>query len=299
MIGRMFWRLLCIFGVTRILPTSLFVRLQYACWHGGWLHLDSPRDFNEKIQWLKLHYRNPLMVTCADKYEVRKFVGQRIGEKYLNVCLGVYEHPEDIDFSALPESFVLKATQGASWNIICPDKQKLNVPAAIQTMRKWVEKDFYEYSREWQYHVARKRIVCEKFLEDPVHKELRDYKLFTFRGVVKYIWVDYYQAINGKRVHCRNFYDPDWNYQKGKGVSFPSLESVVIPKPECLDELKSLATKLASDFPQCRVDFYVLEDRRIVFGELTFTSFGGCGAIYPDSFCRELGDYIELPKADI
>lgn len=298
-LGRLVWSALRRCGLTRLLPTGLFLRLQYACWHGGWLRLNPPVDFNEKIQWLKLHYHNPLLRTCADKYAVREFVRQRIGEKYLNRCLGVYSSADEIDFDSLPNRFALKATLGSSWNIICTDKSKLDWAAAKREMERWLKTDFYQYGREWQYHGDNRRIVCEAFLEDPLHEDLRDYKLFTFKGVVKYIWVDYHVTDErGRKVHCRNFYDPDWNYQPDKGVAYPTLGSVTIPKPQCLEELKRLATALSADFPQCRVDFYVLADKQIVFGELTFTSFGGCGSIYPPSFADELGQYIELPNPE-
>ena len=126
MLMRKLWSICRIIGLTRLLSDEAFVRIQYRAMTGKRLFLNPPGDFNEKIQWLKLHYRNPLMVTCADKWAVREFVRQRIGEKYLAECLGVYDDVQKIPFERLPNQFVLKATHGSGWNIICPDKSKID-----------------------------------------------------------------------------------------------------------------------------------------------------------------------------
>lgn len=284
------WLILVYSGVARMFSDALYFFVLYYLWTGRVLHLNPPVNFNEKLQWLKLHYRNPLMVVGADKYGVRELVEKRIGSKYLNECLGVYTRVEDIDYEKLPERFVLKATHGSSWNIVCKDKSKLDWACACKKMKKWLATDFSKFGREWQYHDIQPRIVCEKFLVDRELDELRDFKMFTFRGETKYIWVDFDKGGNG----YRNVYDRNWNFQREKGSLRPHGDGTEIPRPECLDELLDLAKKLAYDFPQCRVDFYVLEGKTPVFGELTFTSANGCNAFYPYSFNVELGSYIDL-----
>ena len=311
------WSLCRILGLTKLLSDEMFVRLQYRAMMGKKLRLNPPIDFNEKLQWLKLHYRNPLYVIGADKYEVRKLVTERIGEQYLAKCLGVYERVEDIDFAALPDKFVLKGTHGSGWNIICPDKSKIDWTLAQKKMRKWLKMDFSLNGREWQYHEIKPRIICEEFLVDPDYPMLRDYKLFTFKGETKYIWVDFTEHRDGTpvavreqevgysnpvvasdEVKLRNIYDANWNFMSGRGSLYPSHDTPTIARPVCLEEMKTLAKKLAGDFPHCRVDFYVIGGRRIVFGELTFTSANGCNAFYPQSFNDELGSYIDLPEAN-
>ena len=300
-------------GLTGCLSDKLFARIQYYSMLGKALRLNPPVDFNEKLQWLKLHYRNPLMVTCADKWAVREFVKKRIGEKYLAECIGVYDNVEKIPFEALPQQFVLKATHGSGWNIICPDKTKIDWRFAKKKMRKWLKSDFSKNGREWQYHEIKPQIICEKFLIDPGTPVLRDYKLFTFKGETKYIWVDFTENAEGSQtthveqevgysnpkitdgcVRYRNIYDAQWNFMPGCGSLYPCKDATTVKKPECLDEMIEVARKLASDFPQCRVDLYVLEGKQIVFGELTFTSANGCNAFYPQSFNDELGSYIDL-----
>lgn len=314
---RRIWSIARVLGFTCFLSDEIFSRLQYRAMTGKKLRFSPPIDFNEKLQWLKLHYRNPLMVTCADKWAVREYVKERIGEKYLSECIGVYDNVEKIPFAELPSQFVLKATHGSGWNIICPDKSKVDWRLAKKKMRKWLKSDFSRNGREWQYHEIKPQIICEKFLIDPEAPVLRDYKLFTFRGETRYIWVDFTEKIDGSKVdnvkqevgyskpkivnglaRYRNIYDSKWNFMPGRGSLHPCKKTDAIRKPECLEEMIEVARKLASDFPQCRVDLYVLGGRQIIFGELTFTGGNGCNAFYPQSFNDELGSYIDLSRIE-
>ena len=289
---RLFWVALCRTGISALFSDVFFTRLLYFCHTGRRLDLQRPVDFNQKVQWLKLYDRNPLYVTCADKYEVRKYVKEKIGAQYLNECVGVYDKVEDIQFSDLPERFVFKATHGSGWNLICADKTKMDWVKACRKMQGWLKRDFSRIGREWQYHHMKPRIVCEAFMSEPDGLPLRDYKLFTFNGETKYIAVEF--ARQGEdRI---NFYDAAWNFQPEKHTCPGNDPSFVIARPACLDEMKSLARKLASEFPMCRVDFYVPGGREVVFGELTFTPGKGCNDFSPQSFCDELGGYIVLPR---
>lgn len=311
------WSLCRILGFTDFLSDEHFVQFQYGAMLGKKLNLTSPVDFNEKLQWLKLHYRNPLMVRCADKWAVREYVKERIGEKYLAECIGVYDDADMIPFDGLPGEFVLKATHGSGWNIVCPDKSKIDWGLAKKKMRKWLKSDFSKNGREWQYQKIRPRIICEKFLVDPETPVLRDYKLFTFRGETKYIWVDFTEHAENRdhadveqevgyskpktadgMLRYRNIYDADWNFMPGRGSLHPCKDTGSVRKPGCLDEMIDVARRLASGFPQCRVDLYVLGGTRIVFGELTFTGGNGCNAFYPQAFNDELGSYIDLDSIE-
>ena len=312
-VRKLFFLLLKKLGVTSFFTDELFIKLQYYAIMGKRLNLENAIDFNEKVQWLKLYYRNPLMVTCADKWAVREFVKEQIGEEYLAECIGVYDDVENIPFESLPRQFVLKATHGSGWNIICPDKAKIDWDLAKKKMRKWLNSDFSQVGREWQYHEIKPQIICEKFIVDPETPMLRDYKLFTFKGETKYIWVDFTEPVDDKvqveasqcvgyskpkvvngLIRYRNIYDSKWNYMPNRGSLHPCKDSTLVRKPECLDEMLEVARKVASDFPQCRVDLYVIGGKRIVFGELTFSSGNGCNAFYPQSFNDELGSYIDL-----
>lgn len=282
-------------GVTNVLSDKDFTKILYYLYTGRRLNLNSPDDFNQKIQWLKLNYRNPLVVQGADKYGVRALVSERIGAQYLNRLIGVFSNVEEIDFDKLPERFVMKATHASGWNLVCPDKNKLDVVDAKRKLHKWLTADFSQVGREWQYREICPRIVCEEFMEEADGSPLRDYKLFTFKGETKYVGVEFDKP-DGK--HYLNIYDAEGVFQPQKRLGDLCDGNYLKELPSCWEQMKELARKLASDFPMCRVDFYVLNGTKIVFGELTFTPGKGCNSFHPQSFCEELGSYIELPRGE-
>ena len=290
---RYLWCLLYRSKIVILLSDLSFTKVMYFCHFCKRLNIDCPEDFNEKIQWLKLYYRNNLYVTCADKYAVREFVREKIGEKQLNKCIGVYERIDDIKFTELPERFALKATHGSGWNIVCSDKRKLNWKSACRRMRRWLKSDFSRVGREWQYHEIKPRVICEAFMEESDGSSLVDYKLYTFKGDVKYIAVEF-NGNDGR--HYINIYDSGWKFQPDKKLAAPNAPHLMQDIPGCLEELKEVARKLSADFPMCRVDLYVVGGKKIIFGELTFTPGKGCNAFSPQTFCDELGNYIELPE---
>lgn len=91
-----------------LIPDSIYLRYAYYKSFHKWLHLRNPQTFNEKLQWLKLHDRNPEYTKMVDKYEVKKYVANIIGEEYIIPTIGVWNNFEDIDFTILPNQFVLK-----------------------------------------------------------------------------------------------------------------------------------------------------------------------------------------------
>lgn len=290
---RLVWSVIFRSGIAALLPDRLFTSIEYWCYTGRRLDLQRPVDFNQKVQWLKLFCRNPLYVTCADKYEVRKYVKAKIGAQYLNECIGVYDKVEDIVFNELPSRFAIKATHGSGWNLICKDKSQFDWAAACKVMRKWMRSDFSKVGREWQYHRIQPRIVIEAFMEEPDGTPLRDYKLFTFEGETKYVAVEFDKKDG---LHYLNIYDAEGRFQTDKKIGNRNDPSYIKALPPCWFKMQSLAHALAEDFPMCRVDFYVLGGERIVFGELTFTPGKGCYSISPQTFCDEMGSYINSPK---
>lgn len=252
-------------------------------------NLESPIMFNDKLQWLKLNWRDPIAVKCADKFEVRRFVADRIGEEYLNELIGVWESVEEIDIGKLPDRFVLKATHGSGYNIICRDKSKMNWAVELKKLKRWLRTDYSLYGREWVYKGIRPRIICEKYLEEPNTGELRDYKIFCFNGEPKLIQVDMNRFIN----HKRNIYDLNWNLMDCT-IHYPNDPTAKVERPKKLEEMLQLSAKLSSGFPHVRVDFYYVEDS-IVFGELTFFHGNGTKRILPVDFEVEMGNWLKLP----
>ena len=277
-------------GLEYLIPDEIRTRITWQRKFGVELNLVNPVSFNEKLQWLKLRYRNPLLVPCSDKYSVREFVSSRIGTKYLNELYGVFEDVDQIDFRKFPEQFVLKATHGSEMNVFCRDRQSFDEAATRRIMRSWLATNYYWANREWWYKRIQPRIVCEKYLIDESTRDLRDYKFLCFDGRVGYIWVD----IDRFTRHRRNFYDLDWRY-RDVAVKYPTAPDTVISRPRNLYQMIELASVLSKGFPHVRVDFYNLNDRQVLFGELTYCSGGGLEVFSSPHFAKELGDMIDLP----
>lgn len=272
-----------------ILSDKTIIKMQFKRRLGRKVELENPIKYNDKLQWLKLYWRDPLAKICADKYEVRQYVREKIGSKYLNKLYGVYESLEEIDLDKLPNKFVLKCTHGSGFNIICNDKSKINWNKEFNKLKKWLRNKYYLSKVEWVYKDIKPRIVCEKYLDDGTGKPPKDYKIFCFNGEPKLIEVD----IDRFGEHKRNYYDPDWNFINVE-IRVPSDRKIKIKKPEKLNEMLELSRKLSKDFPHVRVDFYEVNGE-IIFGELTFFHVSGMGKFNPPEFEVEMGNWLDLP----
>lgn len=277
-----------ILAATRIIPDELYLRIAYRMVTGKTLHLNPPVTFNEKLQWLKLHNRQPLFTQMVDKYGVREFIKERIGDEYLIPVYGVWDKPEDVDFSALPNRFVLKCTHDCGGVIICRDKSQFNKEEAIATLKECMKKNFYYQGREWPYKNVVPRVYAEAYLEDKGETQLTDYKVFNFNGTPRIIQVDFDRYTD----HKRKFFDTEWNEMD---VTFhqPYKSDKVIKKPACMDEMLELSRKLSAGFPHLRTDFYIVNDRLYV-GEMTFFHGTGFGKWTPESFDAEMGSWMDL-----
>jgi len=254
------------------------------------LDLDCPKSFHEKINWLKLYDKNPVYPTLVDKYAVREYIAKKLGSEYLIPLINVYDNADEIVFSELPESFVLKCTHGSGCNIICPDKTKLDCEEAREKLKKWLKTDYYKIGREWPYNYVPRRIVAEQYLTDETKVELKDYKLFCFNGKVRVIEVDFNRFIG----HKCNVYDREWNRINGE-ISYLSDNSVEIKRPANLEKMIELAEKVSSDFSFLRVDFYSVYDK-IYFGELTLYPGAGFETYRPFEFNMQMGEYLQIPN---
>ncbi len=254
------------------------------------LNLAHPKTYNEKIQWLKLYDSTPIKTKLADKYAVRDWIKDKIGEEYLIPLIGVYDKFDDIDFEKLPNQFVIKCNHGSGYNIIVKDKSQLNLKETQKQINCWMNENFaLKYGCELHYRDISPKIIIEKYIEE-ISSALYDYRFFCFDGKVKQIWLDIY---SGTPNHQRKIYDPDWS-ERLVTVKWPRIEEN-IPKPKNLDKMIELAEKLSTGFSTVRVDFYDINDK-ILFGEMTFTSMSGSGKFNPKSEDLRLGKMIKLPK---
>ncbi len=259
---------------------------------GREVNLEDPVRFNDKLQWLKLNWYDPLATKCADKYEVREIIEDKIGKEYLNELYEVYESVDEIDLNKLPNSFVLKGTHGSGFNIVCKDKNKMDWDIEFRKMRRWLRINYYWQNREWVYRDIKPRIVCEKFLiEDDKCSSLTDYKFFCFSGKPMYC-----QVIRGRNDNeTIDFYDVEWNHMPFTGLrSLPNSDKSYT-KPEKYEEMLELAKKLSGRFPFVRVDFYYVKGK-IYFGELTFFPLSGFGKFEPEEWDVKIGNLLKLPK---
>lgn len=258
-------------------------------WATGYnLNLDNPKSFNEKIQWLKLNYRNPLLTKCADKYKVREYVKEKIGEEYLIPLLGVWDSPDDIDFESLPNQFVLKVNWGSGQNIIVKNKSKLNIEETKEKLRNWMkpESNHYYMGLEWCYKNIEPKIIAEKFMQQ-LNGDLYDYKFLTYSGKVKNLFI-VSDRFNKKYI---DFYDREYNRLPFKRLYNNSPNG--ISKSNNFEKMIMLAEKLADNLPFVRVDFYSVESQ-IYFGEMTFYPGNGTEPFEPFEWDYKFGEMIDL-----
>lgn len=256
---------------------------------GKVLNLDNPQTFNEKIQWMKLYDSTPIKTQLADKYLVRSWITEKIGDEYLIPLLGVWDRFEDIDFDSLPNQFVLKCNHGSGYNIIVKDKSKFNIDDARKKINNWLNEDFaFRCGFEMHYSAIPRKIIAEKYIENN-NNDLYDYKFWCFDGKVEYIQFLSERNTNGLKMA---FYNKNW--EKQDFVYTYPLDSKEIKEPENLDEMIKLSEILAQGFSHVRVDFYRLENGQIYFGEMTFTSCSGISKWVPEITDLKFGEKIVL-----
>jgi len=275
--------------LSRFVSDKLYLQVQYKIKTGKKLNLKNPKFFSEKIQWLKLYDRNPEYSKLADKYEVRKHISEVIGKDYLIPLLGVWDRFEDIDFSSLPEKFVLKCTHDSKSVIFCADKVSFDIAKAKEKINTRLGKSLYNSNKEWCYRNIIPRIICEEYKTDESGVELKDYKVFCFNGTPMYIQVDFSRFAS----HKRNMYDLDWQPFLMES-HYPTDWAVKIGKPTRLQEMLDIASKLSVGISFLRVDFYIA-DERLYIGELTFYPQSGYMIFSPPEYNEVFGDLVKLP----
>lgn len=234
-------------------------------------NLRNPKKFSEKIQWLKLHDHNPLYSTMVDKLAVKEFVGDRLGKEYVIPIIASWNTPKQIEWDKLPDQFVLKTNHdgGGHGIVICKDKSKFSIAKAMQELKHSFYRSSYMVGREWPYKNVQKRIFAEQYIADS-NGELCDYKFFCFNGKVKCFKIDYNRQVN----HQANYYDSQCHLQMYGETAYPFNPNADIQIPKNINEMITLAEKLAEGIPFVRIDFYNV-DGRIYFGEFTFYPASG------------------------
>ncbi|TVL81589.1 ATP-grasp fold amidoligase family protein [Brachyspira hyodysenteriae] len=261
------------------------------------LNLENPKTFNEKLQWLKLYYHDPLMTICADKYLVRDYVKEKIGEEYLVPLIGVWDRVEDIDFDSLPNQFVLKVNWGSGQNIIVKDKSTLNIEETKNKLEYWMKptSNHYYYSYEWCYKNIKPKIICEKYINENKINEAFVYRMFFFNGVLNYINLDipFHNTIkNNVKFKSLHFND---KWEKLNIKTRDEIYQSDIDKPYNLENIINIAKTISKPFIFVRVDLFNIREN-ILFGELTFYPNNGLAQFDPTEWDYKFGELLELPK---
>jgi hypothetical protein len=259
---------------------------------GYFPNIEKPRTFNEKIQWYKLYYNDPVIAKCIDKITFKDFIKETVGDEYVVPSLGVYSSADEINFDELPDRFVIKANFGSSGKeiIIVTDKSKLDIASARKTISSWV-KPWWRDS--WGgYEFVRPRILIEEYIEQK-DGQVYDYKFWCFNGEPKYVYV----SINRFKNHAIDIFNTNWEKQDLTFSDIPN-SGIQIEKPRNLPQMIELSRRISRQFPFVRVDFYELRNR-IYIGELTFYPNGGFEVFIPPKWDKELGKMLILPRTKL
>ena len=277
-------------GFLNFVDDRTYLRLRFRAKMGYWPNLERPQTYSEKIQWLKLHDRDPLYTVLADKYAVREYVADRIGPEYLISLLGKWDRPGDIDFDSLPDRFVLKCSHDSNSVVICRNKASFDAAKACRRLAERLERNPFYFDREWAYKDIVPCIICEEYLEDTAAGELKDYKFFCFGGVPRMMLL-----ASGRQDRDRgpvfDYFDMDFrrlDMRRGHPNSPEPPE-----KPAAFEEMKKLAEALSRDLPHARIDFYQA-DGRVYFGEITFYPAGGSEPFDPPEWDARIGGWLDL-----
>lgn len=275
------------------LPDSIYLKLMYRLKLGKPLNLENPVTYNEKLQWLKLYYRKEEMITLVDKVDVKEYLSNIVDRKYVVPTLAIYDKVSEINWESLPEKYVVKTTNGGGNTsvFICRDKSTFDTQKVSAKLSEALKVDFYKHSREWPYKNVKPRIIVEELLEDSKSNDLPDYKFLCFDGVPELLFIATGRQENPEPYF--NFYDM---YGKELELMQGHPRNPIAPElPINFELMKELSSKISSEYPHMRVDFYEVNGQ-VFIGELTFFHLAGFRPFNPESWDEYLGNLIKLPN---
>jgi len=277
-------------GLFDWLRDETYLKLLYKARLNKTLNLKNPSSFNEKLQWLKLNYRKEELSTLVDKIAAKEYVSKILGEEFIIPTIGVWNHPDEIDFDALPNQFVLKCNHNSGLGMyICKDKRKMNVEQVKEELSRGLKEDYYSTSREWPYKNVKRQILAEQYM---VSEEdgLTDYKVHNFNGEPGFVLVckDRFKSSG----LTEDFFTPDWTHMNVKRPG-NQWASRPIEKPDELEEMLEISRILAKDMPFIRTDFYII-NHKLYFSEFTFFPASGFEKFEPEHWDQEFGSWLKL-----
>lgn len=285
-----------------VLGERMYAKWFYKLYTGKTLDLDAPKYFDEKVWWLKLNNRDPLLTKCSDKFAVREYVDECGLSDILIPLLDVFDNINDLDFSKYPCEVVAKCNHNSGGQVFCDPRFDLNsskVKYGLKRLRYILKKNAYVLSREWNYKNIPRKVVVEKVIRDKKGCLPLDYKFMCFNGIPQLLFLDL-GVINPDQTYNhnypRNIYNMDFEllpvHETRPNASYP------VEKPENFEKMVEIAKILSAPFPFCRVDLYNV-DGQIYFGEITFYHGGGCNAIEPEEWDLKMGNWIDINSPKI
>lgn len=278
---------------SKLLPDRIYISLEFRKHIGYFPKLNHPKTFNEKLQWLKLHERNPVYTTMVDKYRAKEYVANLIGDQFIIPTLGIWKHYEDIDFESLPNSFVLKCTHDSAGIVIVKDKTQINHDEAKEKLESSLGRNFFYGGREWPYKNVAPRIIAEKYMENLNGQELRDYKFYCFEGIPKFLYIEEAEILKDGKNSLMKYLDLNWEDTPFKRPDHDEIKHI-IEKPDNFEEMINIAKTLSQNLHFLRVDLYNI-DGKIYFSELTFYPGSGFSEFSPREWELNIGSWIKIP----
>ena len=277
------------------IPTRAWLSYKFKQKMGYPMDWKNPKTFNQKLQWLKVYDRNPLYTTLVDKYEVKKYVSDKIGDQHIIPTLGVWDKFDEINFDSLPDQFVLKCTHDSGGLVIVRDKSKFDKESAREMFRVALNRNPYSVTREWPYKNVKPRIIAEQYMEDENDAAgLTDYKFFCFNGKPEMLYVS--QGLEDHSTASISFFD-----MEGKSMPFHRSDfkpiGGEITLPSNFKQMKETASKMAKEVgcPFVRIDLYSVRGQ-MYFSEVTFSPCSGMLPFEPKDWDYTLGGWIKLPS---
>lgn len=278
--------------ISKIFPDELYLKIKYFIKLKRRLNLKNPSAFSEKLQWLKLNDRKDIYTTMVDKYEVKKYVSDIIGDEYIIPTIGIYNSFEEIDFDKLPNRFVMKCTHDSGGLVICKDKSNINMSEVRKKINNCLKRNYYYGGREWPYKNVEPKIIIEEYMEDNNNISMRDYKFFCFDGKPKMMYIS--EGLENHSTASMSFFDMNFKLSECKRKDYKLL-NYLPNKPKTFEKMKKLSAILSKGIPHVRVDWYEINGR-LYFGELTFYTCSGFIMFEDEKWDKMIGDWITIKK---
>lgn len=277
-----------------------YTKKEYKKKFGVDLDLDNPTTFYEKLNYIKIHYDNPLMQDYVDKVEVKQILDDAGYESNHAKTLAVFDNIKQLKEyikTNVISTFVVKLNN-TSGDVYFYDAGKWRDKHGKSISKSWVftnikiglKTNYYYYFFEKQYKHISPKVLCEEYIPSKDNKGLDEYKFFCNYGKIKMINVVYGRQSDKKIIE--NFTDENLNplgvYQTLKLIDQQSLVS-----PKCMDGMKEFATKMSKPFPILRVDL-MTDGEKFYLCEFTFFDCGGNNIFNPPEGNKKIGDLFDI-----